>query len=128
MNWTEKWAACRAAGIRYIHSVEIYLTESFDEKVRDNYHTILMARNMDGVKELNELVSRSCDRDHFYYVNRISFDEFLQISDNIISTSACLASPLNKLPDSHPKYMELARKYSFFEVQPHFHQIGRAHV
>lgn len=119
LNWTEKWNACKQAGLRYIHSVEIYLTESLEEKVRDNYHTVLMARNLDGVKELNTLVTKSCDEDHFYYNNRISFDEFLNISDNIISTSACLASPLNKLPKTHPRYMELASKYDFLEVQPH---------
>lgn len=122
LNWTEKWAACKKAGIRYIHSVEIYLTESLAEKVRDNYHTVLMARNMDGVRELNALISKSCDKDHFYYTNRLSFDEFLGISDNIITTSACLASPLNKLPETHPRYMELARKYDFLEVQAHNHQ------
>ena len=121
LNWTEKWNACKQAGLRYIHSVEIYLTESLEEKVRDNYHTVLMARNMDGVKELNALVSKSCDKEHFYYTNRITFDEFLNISSNIISTSACLASPLNKLPDTHPRYMELAQKYDFLEVQAHNH-------
>ena len=121
LNWTEKYSACKQAGIRYIHSVEIYLTESLEEKVRDNYHTVLMARNLDGLKELNELISMSCNEDHFYYTNRITFDEFLNISDNIISTSACLASPLNKLPDNHPRYMELAKKYDFLEVQAHNH-------
>lgn len=121
LNWTEKWHACKEAGIKYIHSVELYLTETIEEKVRDNYHVVLMAKNMDGLVELNELVSKSCDADHFYYVNRISFDEFLHLSDNIISTSACLASPLNKLPPDHPRYMELARKYDFLEVQAHSH-------
>ena len=121
LNWTEKYSACKKAGIRYIHSVEIYLTESLEEKVRDNYHTVLMARNLDGVRELNELISMSCDEEHFYYTNRITFDEFLSMSNNIISTSACLASPLNKLPDNHPRYMELARKYDFLEVQAHNH-------
>ena len=43
LNWTEKWAACVKAGLRYIHSVEIYLTESLTEKIRDNYHTVLLA-------------------------------------------------------------------------------------
>lgn len=80
-----------------------------------------MAKNMDGVRELNSLISMSCDKDHFYYTNRITFDEFLNISDNIISTSACLASPLNKLPSEHPRYMELAQKYDFLEIQPHNH-------
>lgn len=119
LNWTEKWAACKKAGIRYIHSVEIYLTEQLEPKVRDNYHTVLMAKNMAGVRELNTIVSKSCDEQHSYYTNRISFDEFLNLSDNIITTSACLASPLNKLPESHPRYMELARKYDFLEVQAH---------
>lgn len=121
LNWGEKWNACKNAGIRYIHSVEIYLTEQLEPKVRDNYHTVLMAKNMEGLLELNALVSLSCDKDHFYYNNRISFDEFLGLSDNIISTSACLASPLNRLPDDHPRYMELAQKYNFLEVQPHHH-------
>lgn len=121
LGWVSKKMYCDSVGVRFIHGVEIYLTESLDEKVRDNYHTILLAKNLDGVRELNRLVSKSCRKDHFFYVNRISFDEFLEISDNIISTSACLASPLNKLPESHPRYKELAGKYTFFEIQPHDH-------
>lgn len=119
LNWTEKWFNSKEAGLKYIHSVEIYMTESLSEKVRDNYHTVLMARNFEGLLELNELVSRSCDEDHFYYINRITFDEFLSMSDNIISTSACLASPLNKLPENHPMYERLLKKYTFLEIQPH---------
>ena len=119
LNWTEKYGACKKAGLKYIHSVEIYLTESLEEKVRDNYHTVLMARNMDGVRELNDLVSMSCDKDHFYYVNRISFEEFLKMSDNIISTSACLASPLNRLQTDHPLFWDLVGKYDFLEIQGH---------
>lgn len=125
MGWVSKKMYCDKMGIKFIHGVEIYLTEQLrnedGEKVRDNYHTILLARNLDGVKELNFLVSKSCDEDHFYYNNRITFDEFLNISNNIISTSACLASPLNRLPDDHPRYMELAAKYDFLEIQPHCH-------
>lgn len=121
LNWTEKWGACKKAGIKYIHSVEIYLTESLDEKVRDNYHTVLMARNMDGVKELNKMISLSCDREHMYYTNRISFDEFINLSNNIIATSACLASPLNKLSEDHPMYDKLLNRYDFLEIQPHKH-------
>ena len=121
LNWTEKWAMCREAGIRYMHSVEIYLTEQLEPKVRDNFHTVLIAKNMDGVRELNKLVSLSCNEDHFYYTNRLSFDEFLNISDNIISTSACLASPLNKISTENPYYEKLVKKYTFLEIQPHNH-------
>lgn len=121
LNWTEKWGLCKQNNLRYIHSVEIYLTEDPDEKVRDNYHTVLMARNMDGLRELNEIVSRSCQKDHFYFTNRISFDEFLALSPNIIATSACLASPLNKLDRSNPYYDKLVQRYDFLEIQAHDH-------
>ena len=119
LQWTEKWDACKKAGLRYMHSVEIYLTEHLEPKVRDNYHTVLIAKNEAGRKELNQLVYISTQPDHMYYNNRLSFDEFLNISDNIITTSACLASPLNKLPETHPRYDELVQKYDFLEIQPH---------
>ena len=121
LGWISKKMACDKAGIRLIHGVEIYLTEQLEEKIRDNFHTILLAKNLDGVLELNRLVSMSCDKEHFYYVNRITFEEFLAVSDNIISTSACLASPLNKLSEEHPIYEALIHRYDFLEVQPHLH-------
>lgn len=121
ISWVSKKMMCDKAGLKFIHGVEMYLTESLEEKVRDNYHTVLLARNWEGVKELNRLVTMSCDKEHSYYTNRLSFDEFLGISENIISTSACLASPLNKLPEDHPYYMRLAQKYDFLEIQPHGH-------
>ena len=119
LGWVHKKLYCDSKGIKFIHGVEIYLTEQLEPKTRDNYHTILLAKNMDGLRELNRLVGISSNEEHFYYTNRISFDEFLQISDNIIKTSACLASPLNKLSDDHPRYLELAEHYDYLEVQPH---------
>ena len=118
-GYINKKLYCDSQGIKLLLGVEIYLTEQLEPRVRDNYHTILIAKNDEGIKELNALVSMSTNEEHFYYTNRISFDEFLSISDNIIKTSACLASPLNRLPDSHPKYMSLARHYDYLEIQPH---------
>lgn len=88
--------------------------EENKKKVRDNYHTVLIARNYEGVKEINTLLDRSTQEDHFYYKNRITFDEFKNISDNVIKISACLASPLNKLRDE-----SLIQYYDYLEVQPH---------
>lgn len=95
------------------------LMESGKKKVRDNYHTILIAKNYDGILEINNLVSLSNREDHFYYKPRITFDEFLGISDNVIKISACLASPLNKLSIRHPMYEKLLRHYDYLEVQAH---------
>lgn len=118
-SWVEKKLYCEKKGLKFIHGVEIYLTESLEPKVRDNYHTILLAKNIDGVHELNRLIELSTRPDHMYYNNRLTFDEFLSISPNIIKISACLASPLSKLPPYHEKYLSLLKYYDYLEVQPH---------
>jgi DNA polymerase-3 subunit alpha len=114
---------CEEQGVKYLHGVECYLTKELlqvdDEnselhKVRDNYHTILIAKNYAGLQELNTLIDLSTQEDHFYYKPRITFDEFKNISDNVIKISACLASPLNKLRDE-----SLIQYYDYLEVQPH---------
>lgn len=120
-GWISKKLYCDKMGLKFVHGVEIYLTEQLEPKVRDNYHTVLLAKNEAGIRELNKLVSISSDKEHSYYTNRISFEEFLGISDNIIKTSACLASPLNKLSEDNPWYERLLRHYDYLEVQPHNH-------
>jgi DNA polymerase-3 subunit alpha len=118
-NWVEKKIYCDKNNIKYIHGVEIYLTEKLEPKVRDNYHTILLAKNYEGLKEINTLVDLSTQEDHFYYKPRITFDEFLSISENVIKISACLASPLNRLSKELQIFDSIAKHYDYFEVQPH---------
>lgn len=114
-NWIEKKEYCESLGLKYIHGIEIYLTEHLEPKVRDNYHTILIAKDYEGVKTINSLFSLSTDDAHFYYKPRLSFDEFKNISsEHVIRISACLASPLNKLRDE-----SLIKYYDYLEVQPH---------
>lgn len=114
----EKKQYCDKKGIKYIHGTELYITsllhhkrykitenkdKSFNidetsQKIRDNYHVILIAKNHDGRKELNRLISTANDEEHFYFKPRITVEEFLNTSDNIISTSACLAGIISGYP------------------------------
>lgn len=132
-NWVEKKMYCEENGIKYMHGIECYLTETLEENIRDNYHTILIAKNEIGFKEVNRLYFTMSQKDHFYYKPRLSFDEFLNISENVIKISACLASPLNKyksriqeLGKDSPeyqskmnKYIELCKHYDYYEIQYH---------
>lgn len=98
------------------------LLENGKRKVRDNYHTILIAKNYDGVMELNRLCSLSTQPDHFYYNPRLTFEEFFAISHNIIKISACLASPLNKMRKGDIDLDErLMQAYDYYEIQPHIY-------
>ena len=123
-SWVEKKMYCDEQGIKYLHGVECYLTKSLvnadGNKIRDNYHTILIAKNYDGVMELNRLCSLSTQPDHFYYKPRLTFDEFLAIGSNVIKISACLASPLNKMRKGDIEFDErIMQAYDYYEIQPH---------
>lgn len=100
-DWVKKKQYCDKKKIKYIHGIELYLTVNLSDNHR-GFHIGLYAKNWEGVKELNTLTSISTlkgkeednsDR-HFYYNPRISFDELMTTSDNIVITTACLASPL----------------------------------
>lgn len=128
-NWFEKKKLCEENGIKYLHGIECYVTETFEEKIRDNWHTILIAKNYDGFVEINNLFYKSYSEDHTYYKHRISLDEFLDISDNVIKISACIQSPLWKMrksimnneenQDRKDKYIKLLKHYDYYEIQYH---------
>ena len=125
-EWVHKKEAVEAAGMKYIHAIEAYLTESIaGEKIHDNYHCVLIAKNYDGVKELNRLVSRSFDRKdgHFYYTPRITLDELFATSDNILVTTACLGGVLNNgTPTATERMLNFLRTNKdrcYLEIQHH---------
>ena len=123
-NWLYKKEYCESKGIKYIHGIEMYVTKSLDEKVRDNYHTCMYAKNFEGVKELNKLVSKAYNREdnHFYYVPRISFEELKSTSDNILIATACIGGglrPNSEIKDEYIKFLSENKHRCFLEVQHH---------
>lgn len=125
LGWVKKKLHMEELGMKYIHAQEFYLTQTLDEKVRDNYHCLLIAKNYDGVMELNKLSSKSFNRDDnsFYYVPRITIDDVKATSDNIIISTACLGGVLNKAPDNvridFLKWLTAHKDRCFLEIQPH---------
>lgn len=124
-EWVHKKNAIEKAGMKYIHAAEVYLTESLTEKIRDNYHCVLIAKNYEGVKELNKLITNSFNRNdnHFYYVPRISFDELFKTSENIIVTTACIGGVLYKGEEKTKKryidFLSSNKNRCFLEIGHH---------
>lgn len=124
-EWWHKKQAIEDAGMKYIHAVEAYLTSTLDEKVRDNYHCVLLAKNYDGFLELNKLVSDSFNRkdNHFYYVPRITFEELFSTSNNILVTTACVGGVFGKGDESTQRtfleFMTKNKHRCFFEIGHH---------
>ena len=128
-GWISKKKIVESYNLKYIHGTEMYLTMSLNEKIKDNFHVGIYAKNYDGVLELNKLVSNSYNKEdgHFYYRNRITYDELLATSDNIIITTACLANFLNRWERDNNWYQQqdflrFAQKNKdrvYLEIQPH---------
>lgn len=125
MEWLHKKEAIETAGMKYVHAVEAYLTYDLTEKIRDNYHCVLIARNHEGFLELNRMISKSFNRNdnHFYYVPRISFEELFNASDNIIITSACVGGVFGKaeqgIKDEFLEFLARNKHRAFLEIGHH---------
>lgn len=124
-GWVNKKRHIESVGMKYIHGAEFYITETINEKVRDNFHCCLYAKNYDGVLELNQLSSISFNRDdnHFYYAPRITIDELLNTSDNVIVSTACLGGILHNgtdvIKDKFITFLANNKHRCFLEIQHH---------
>ena len=124
-GWVNKKRHIESAGMKYIHGAEFYITETINEKIRDNYHCCLYAKNYDGVLELNQLSSISFNRDdnHFYYAPRITIDELLATSDNVLVSTACLGGILHNgtdaIKDKFITFLANNKHRCFLEIQHH---------
>ena len=135
-DWIKKKQDCDKAGIKYIHGIESYMCTKYESDER-GYHIGLYAKNYNGVLELNTLNSKSTSKGklenktdrHMYYNPRISFEDLMNTSENIIITTACLASMLWRKKDDEDDYvqrfLEWMSKNShrcFLEIQYHTHE------
>ena len=124
-QWVKKKLHTEEMGMKYIHAQEFYLTQTLSEKIRDNYHCLLIAKNYDGVLELNKLSSKAFNRNDnsFYYVPRITIEDVKNTSDNVIVSTACLGGVLNKAPDDvrwdFYHWLCEHKDRCFLEIQPH---------
>lgn len=138
VRWIYRKDLAEQAGLKYIHGMEAYVTMSLEGK--EAYHTILLARNYDGVKEINKLSSKSFNRTdgHFYRKPRILFNELKDTfkNGNIYITTACLAGFIyqnkpqkddteevrNNKKNVVQQWLDMAKLHKnmfYFEIQPH---------
>ena len=120
-----KKQTCEKNGIKLIQAQEFYITETLDleNRIRDNYHCLLYAKNKDGVEELLQLSSLAFEPDHKYYNPRISLEELENTSDNILILTGCVAGMLCKgTPEVKQRFSDFIMKNKhrvWLELQPH---------
>jgi DNA polymerase-3 subunit alpha len=99
----EFFRACRDAGVKPIIGVEAYETAwgrpmgGRDAQLdRENYHLLLLAKNMTGYRNLLKIASHS-QIDGYYYKPRVDHDFLAAHADGIIASTGCLGAEVPQL-------------------------------
>ena len=132
----EFYKVARKAGIKPIIGVEAYVTSGsrLDKVAVSNgkryYHLILLAKNLQGYKNLIRLVTIA-NLEGYYYKPRMDKEILRKYHDGIVCLSACLggelsqavlANDLDKADDIVREHLDIFGKENYFiEVQSHPH-------
>lgn len=107
-------------GLKYRHSAEAYWVKDRHEKDRANCHMMIVAKNAEGRKDLNYILSMA-NIDGYYYKPRIDLDLLFSVNpDNFIVTSACIGGW--NYDDAEEIWLKIAKYFGknfFFEIQYH---------
>lgn len=111
--------AMTEAGLKPIIGCEVYVApRKMSDKefgIDNNYfHLILLAKNLNGYKNLMKIVSVA-HMEGFYYRPRIDFETLSKYTDDLVATSACLAGPISQpllKSNDYKKALETAKNYA----------------
>lgn len=111
--------------IKIIYGVELY--ECFDTSIQDKnnkyFHLIALAKNENGRKALNKIITKS-NLENFYYKPRVQISDIAPFANDLVICSACLASKIARESD-YDKCVEYVQEYK--SVFPHFYLEMQSH-
>ena len=127
----EMYLECKEAGVKPLIGVEFYvhngdITEK-DPRNNPLYHLVLIAKDLDGYKNLIKLVSTAHCKG-LYYKPRINFDLIQKYSKGLVCLSACLGGEVlqDLLHNNYEEAKRTAAKYKelfgddyYIELQDH---------
>lgn len=113
----EFYCQCKEAGIKPIIGVEAYITpgshkEKSTRAAKTTYHLLLLARNLQGYKNLLKLTTIAAI-EGFYYKPRIDRELLKQYHEGLIATSTCLGGEICTLL-LQGKYKEACEAAAFY--------------
>ena len=111
--------------IKIIYGVELY--ECFDTSVQDKnnkyFHLIALAKNENGRKSLNKIITKS-NLENFYYKPRVQISDIAPFANDLVICSACLASKIARESD-YNKCVDYVQEYK--SIFPHFYLEMQSH-
>lgn len=92
-GWAEKYLLCQKHGIKFVFGVEIYV--EFEEKP---YHMMLIAKNMNGLKQINRAVNEAVKTNWVSNRPRVTLEMIEKFIDhkNVYATTSCIMGVLRE--------------------------------
>ena len=111
--------------IKIVYGVELY--ECFDTSIQDKnnkyFHLIALAKNENGRKSLNKIITKS-NLENFYYKPRVQISDIVPFANDLVICSACLASKIARESD-YNKCVDYVQEYK--SIFPHFYLEMQSH-
>ena len=103
--------------VKLIFGVEFYECFDMTEQNKDSkyFHLIVLAKNENGRKAINQLVTDS-NFHGFYYKPRIDLNALKPYAKDLVVSSACLASKLAREPDYQKCVNMFVNTKRFFHI------------
>ena len=124
------YTLCKENNVKMLVSAEVYYVENRLEKDKNNYHLMMIAKNEEGRKDLNRILSEA-NKSGFYYKPRIDNELLFSINpNNMVITTACVASRLRNeegLDDWIIQMKEYFGNNFYLEVQNHNEEVQKKH-
>ena len=90
-NYLRCYQAAKKYGLKFIYGTEAYWVRDRHESDRTNAHIIILAQTLDGVYQINEMLS-CANEDGYYAVPRIDPELIQKLNpDDVFVTTACVA-------------------------------------
>lgn len=105
-------------GLKMCYGAEAYYVDDIQEKDRSNRHLVIIAKNNEGVMQLNDIMTEAHENG-FYYKPRIDKKSLMSLTPgNFVITTACVAGIWNN-PELMLALNNRFRGNFFLEVQDH---------
>lgn len=114
--------------LKIIYGCEFYECADHNVKNPDSryWHLVLLAKNEAGRIAINELITKGEFEGKYYGKPRVDLQQIRPYADNLVCTTACLASKLSRIED-YDKCIEFINEYKsvfcnnnfFLEMQAH---------
>lgn len=123
-NLHEAYDIAKEFDLNLIFGTEFYYVKDRFEKDRTNSHVLVVAKNEAGREEITSLISEA-NTTGYYLKPRIDEELLFSLTpENVIVTTACIASPVNLYDEEYAiHFMSRGKEHFgdnfFIEIQPH---------